>query len=119
MKEKCTILGTCCLVLGIIGSVGLAYRYGVELDYQYSEYSFDAERDWLLTAVIFAGGVFGSYVIYMIFQALAAIFEGLQIIRSEMDLNKNEMKEQLQDVLKLEQQGEYNAQGLYDDLPEL
>lgn len=74
MKKACNTLGAVVLVLGIIGSIGLAWNNGVTVTYN-SYLGIEEERSILLTIMWFVGGIFGTAIGTVILTALGEILE--------------------------------------------
>ena len=79
MQKSCSILGAIVLVLGVIGSIGLAWNNGVTITYN-AYFGIEKERSMLLTMVWFVGGVFSTAIGTVILIALGEILENLETI---------------------------------------
>lgn len=74
MKDVCNILGTIVLVLGIIGSIALAWNNGVTVTYN-SYYGVEEKRSILFTIVWFVTGILSTAIGTVILVALGEILE--------------------------------------------
>lgn len=83
MKDSCNTLGRICLVLGIIGSIILAWNNGVVVTYD-SYFGVEEERNVFLTIVWFVCGILSTAIGTVIFTALGEILEHLEIISRRM-----------------------------------
>ena len=69
MKNACNTLGTIVLVLGIIGSIALAWNNGVTVTYN-SYSGVEEKRSVLLTIIWLASGIFSTAILYEILTSL-------------------------------------------------
>lgn len=69
MGNQCRILAIIYMILGVISSIILAISLGITAEM--GKYSVQFERNWVLTLAIFVGGVFTSYIVYVIMMTLA------------------------------------------------
>ena len=74
MQKSCSILGAIVLVLGIIGSIALAWNNGVTVTYD-SYFGIEEKRSVLLTIIWFVCGIFTTAVGTVILVALGEILE--------------------------------------------
>ena len=77
----CTTLSVVVLILGIIGSIYSACKFGVTVDT--SGYSYKIVRDFGSTVSIFVSGVFGTLILYAILSTLGSISEKLDEISTK------------------------------------
>lgn len=77
----CSTLSIVVLILGIIGSIYLAYKFGVKIDSDYNVWTekieYDSVRDFGSTLTIFVSGTFGTFILYTILSTLGSISEKL------------------------------------------
>lgn len=79
MKDACNTLGTIVLVLGIIGSIALAWNNGVTVTYD-SYLRVEETRSILLTLVWFVGGILSTAIGTVILVSLGEILEYLEVL---------------------------------------
>lgn len=79
MKDVCNILGTIVLVLGIIGSIALAWNNGVTVTYD-SYFRIEEKRSIFLTISWFVGGILSTAIGTVILVALGEILEHLKVL---------------------------------------
>ena len=84
IKNVCKNTASLNLFLGIIGSIYLAYRFGVTLQGTYYTY---LERDWLSTILIFVLGVGASLAFSIPLFALAEIIDKEDTLLSKIENN--------------------------------
>ncbi len=104
MANKCRTIAIINLICGIVSSIYLAYKLGVEVDIDYRG-DLDYDRNWLLTMCIFAGGCFATYMIFVIFVSIAEILDNTSLITSiesttNSTLNKLENEGRKDDLKK-------------------
>lgn len=80
-KEVLNGLAVLVLILGIIGSIVLAYNFGVDTRYSYYLKKTITERNAGLTFVYFIAGTFVTCVQFVIMKALAECLEFLENAR--------------------------------------
>ena len=85
MKSFLKNLSYVVLVLGIIGSISLAYYNGNVLNLRYAEY----ERSWPLTIGIFAGSLIGILALFGILNGISEILENQEIICKQIDRSES------------------------------
>lgn len=90
MKNACNTLGTIVLVLGIIGSIILAWNNGVVVTYN-SYLGVEEERNVLLTIVWFVGGILSTAIGTVILTALGEILEHQEISSRRMSEIENKL----------------------------
>lgn len=83
------------LIVGIIGSVILAYKFGVKVEDLSGKYftHFETVRDWGLTIAIVLGGTFPSVILSVIFKGMAEILEST----SELDYHMRKLNKKYDD----------------------
>lgn len=73
----CSVLGIIVLVFGIIGSIYLAYRFGIDVEQNYDTFTekilYEENRNFVTTAIIFCSGAFGTLIVYAILSTLGEI----------------------------------------------
>lgn len=79
MKDACNTLGTIVLVLGIIGSIALAWNNGVTVTYD-SYSGVEETRSILLTLVWFVAGILSTAIGTVILVSLGEILEYLEVL---------------------------------------
>ena len=79
IKEVCKIVAWLAIIFGTLGSIYLAYEYGVSLQSSYYTY---LERNWVFTILIFAFGVVSSLVFAIPLFALSEIIEKQDLLLS-------------------------------------
>ena len=90
-KRLCRGLAVAVLVLGIIGSIILAFKYGEVKEVSYSRYygaSGEVKRDVVLTLTILVSSIFGTTVLYAILAGLGEALEYLEGL-SEKEEERN------------------------------
>lgn len=83
MKKACSTLGVVVMILGIIGSIALAWNNGVTVTYD-SYFGIEEERNFLLTVLWFIGGIFGTAIGFVILIALSEILENQELISKKI-----------------------------------
>lgn len=77
----CNTLSIAVLILGIIGSIYLAYKFGVKIDTDYDvwtdKFKTKTVRDFATTLSIFVSGTFGTFILYTILSTLGSISDKL------------------------------------------
>lgn len=81
MKNLCKTLANVELVLGVIGSIFLAYTMGMRLDYR----SLSLERDIGSTLVIFTSTMLCVATLYVILYAISEILENQERLIQKMN----------------------------------
>lgn len=84
LKNVCKLVSKVILVLGIIGSFFLAYSSGLIVDISSRSSSYDLERNWLLTILIFIFSCFGTFASFLLFHSLGEILDYLDILHTNM-----------------------------------
>ncbi|MDE7435212.1 MAG: hypothetical protein K2N01_05270 [Lachnospiraceae bacterium] len=79
MKKACSVLGSLVLIIGIIGSIVLAWSNGVVVSYS-SYYGIKEERSMLLTFAWFAAGILMTAVGSVILMSLGEMIENQESI---------------------------------------
>lgn len=92
MKKMCENVGMLIYVVGIMGSVYIAYKFGMDVEYLYSG-KFIEQRSWLLTVVYFLFGCAGTVISGTLFYALADILEKLNQMESALNHDSDSHKE--------------------------
>lgn len=89
MKKMCENVGMLVYIFGIIGSVCIAYKFGiVNVEYFYSGRVIE-QRSWLLTVLYFLSGFIGTVIAGTLFYALADMLEKLNQIESALKSDPN------------------------------
>ncbi len=91
MKEMCRTLGTIVLVLGIIGSIALAWNNGVTVTYNSYLGRTLEDRNLLLTIVWFVGGIITTGISATILHALGEILEVQESIAWKVSSMENKV----------------------------
>lgn len=98
-KRLCERLAVAVLVLGIIGSIVLAVKYGEVKELSYSRYygvSGTGKRDISLTLSLLVSGIFGTAVLYAILAGLSEALGYLEMLSYKEDESKTSVFEQSQ-----------------------
>lgn len=82
MSEKCRWLGYITIVLGVMGSIFLAYQFGNVVDFEYASHVYYA-RNWGLTCLYFCTGCFSSVLLGTIFIGMAEIMDSISDIKDQ------------------------------------
>lgn len=90
MKNACNTLGTIVLVLGIIGSIALAWNNGVTVTYN-SYSGVEEKRSVLLTIIWLASGIFSTAILYVILASLKEILEYQESVLRRISDIENKM----------------------------
>lgn len=98
--DRCDTLAKIIFVIGLLGSIAVAYFLGN--DYSYSSYLGRGyfERNWAMTIGWFLGGLFSTGILYEIMEGISLIIEAqIKIMRALNDSGivaskKEEVKEE-------------------------
>ncbi len=96
-KRLCERLAVVVLVLGIIGSIFLAAKYGEVKEVSYSRYygvSGEAKRDVALTLSILVSSIFSTGVLYAILAGLGEALEYLERLSKKEEESSTSIFEQ-------------------------
>lgn len=80
MKQICKYLGFITLVLGVIGSIALANKFGVETSFSSLLSDFEITRNWLTTIIYFLSGLLSTGILSSILFGIAEILERIESI---------------------------------------
>lgn len=103
MKKMCTDLGRFVLILGIIGSIILAWNNGITVDYDSYHRVVEERRSLLLVIMWFAFGMFLTVIQSVVLNALGEILENQEYIIRKISessskvesLDKNKEKDEI------------------------
>lgn len=88
MKKMCENVGMLVYVFGIIGSIYLAYKFGIHVEYLYSG-KFITQRNVFLTVFYFLSGFVGTVITGTVFYALADLLEKVNQIEGALKTDTN------------------------------
>lgn len=96
-KRLCKGLAIAVLVIGIIGSIILAFVYGEVKDVSYSLYSgvsTSTKRNATLTFALFVSGIFSTSILYIILASLGEVLGYLEMLSKKENKNDTSLPEQ-------------------------
>ena len=84
-KDIINVMAVVVLVLGIIGTIMIAYTYGVDVSVSSYSYRTYTERNWTTTIVYFIAGSFVTAVEYIVMQGIGECLEFHEKIGQKLD----------------------------------
>ncbi len=96
IRNLCAVLGWFELVLGFIGSCGLAGTFGVQIKGTYYPHT---ERDWALTVLIFVSCFFSVLIVFSILLGITMILDQLENMEKQLEVVRNGLARDFTNVI--------------------